>query len=73
MVLAGVDVVIQSYRVGARWAAKVETSDVGNSVGRAQGDTREAAEAAATEAATVVLELRNASAAFKNVAQRVRI
>jgi hypothetical protein len=73
MVLAGVDVAVQSYRVGARWAAKVETTDVGNSLGRAQGDTRETAEAGAMDAATVVLELRHASAAFKNSAQRAKL
>ena len=72
MVLAGVEVAVQSYRVGTRWAAKVETSDVGNSIGRSAGDTREAAEAGAMEAAIVVLQLRNATAAFRNSAQRVK-
>jgi hypothetical protein len=68
----GVLLTVQSYRVGARWAAKVETADVGNSIGRGSGDTRAAAEAAAIESAKLVLEMRSAGAAFRTSAHRLK-
>jgi hypothetical protein len=70
--LGGVEVNIQSYRVGARWAAKVETADVGNSIGRGSGDTRESAEAAAIDSAKLVLDMRSAAAAFRTSANRLK-
>lgn len=68
----GIEVTIQSYRVGTRWAAKVETVDVGNSIGRASGETREAAENAAIESAKLVLDMRSAAAAFRTSASRLK-
>lgn len=67
-----VDVTVQSYRVGARWAAKVETADVGNAIGRGSGETREQAEAAALDSATLVLDVRSAAAAFRTSADRLK-
>lgn len=70
--IADVEISVQSYRVGNRWAAKVETLDVGNVIGRAMADTREAAEAAAIESAQVVLELRSATASLRASADKLR-
>ena len=70
--IAGVDVRLQSYKVGNRWAAKIETLDVGNSIGRGMADTREEAERIAVESAKVVLELRSATAAFRSTAERLK-
>jgi hypothetical protein len=72
MLLGEVEVIVQSYRVGSRWAAKVETSDVGNSIGRSSGETRELAEAAALDSAKLVLEMRSAADAFRTSAQRLK-
>lgn len=70
--IVGVDVRVQSYRVGSRWAAKVETLDVGNSIGRGVADSREEAQRVAMESAKVVLELRSATAAFRSSADRLK-
>jgi hypothetical protein len=70
--LGGVDLVLQSYRVGTRWAAKVETADVGNAIGRGSGDTREAAETAALESAKLILDMRSATAAFRTSTSRLK-
>lgn len=67
-----VELTVQSYRVGARWAAKVETADAGNSIGRGSGDTREAAEASALESARLVLDMRSAADAFRTSASRLK-
>jgi hypothetical protein len=71
-IIANVEVSVQSYRVGNRWAAKVETLDVGNVIGRAMADTREDAEAAASENASVLLELRSATASLRASADKLR-
>lgn len=70
--IASTEVSLHSHRVGHRWAAKVETADVGNVIGRAMADTREEAEKAAIESATAVLELRNASAMLRASADKLR-
>ena len=70
--IGDVEVSIQSYRVGSRWAAKVETLDVGNVIGRALADTREQAEEAAIDSAKVVLELRSATASLRASANKLR-
>lgn len=70
--IGGVEVTVQSYRVGMRWAAKVEAADVGNAIGRGSGESREAAEAAALDSATLVLDVRSAAAAFKTSADRLK-
>ncbi len=67
-IIANVEVSVQSYRVGSRWAAKVETLDVGSVIGRAMAGTRAEAEEAATDSAKVVLELRSATAALRATA-----
>lgn len=72
MTIGEVEVSVQSYRVGTRWAAKVETSDVGNVIGRALAESREAACGAALDAAKVVLDLRSASASLRASADRLR-
>jgi hypothetical protein len=70
--VADVEVSVQSYKVGTRWAAKVETLDVGNVIGRAMADTREEAEEAAIDGAKVVLELRSATASLRASANKLR-
>jgi hypothetical protein len=71
-IIGDVEVSVQSYRVGSRWAAKVETVDVGNVIGRALADTREQAEEAAMDSAKVVLELRSATASLRASANKLR-
>lgn len=70
--IAGVEVRVQSHKVGHRWAAKVETLDVGNSIGRGMADTRDEAERLALDSAKVVLELRSATAAFRSSTARLK-
>ena len=68
----GVDLEIQSYRVGTRWGAKVETTEAGNSLARGSGQTREEAEGSAIESAKMVLDMRGAAAAFRTCANRMK-
>lgn len=70
--IADVEVRVQSYRVGQRWAAKVESADAGNVIGRAMDDTREAAERAALDGAKTVIELRNATASLRASTDKLR-
>ncbi len=72
LAIGGVELVMQSYRVGARWAAKLETSDAGNSIGRGSGESRQAAEEAALDSAKMVLDMRSAAAAFRTCASRLK-
>ncbi len=66
-VLLGKDVGITSYPVGVRFAARVDNVDPGAIIGRAMGDTREAAERAALENAAHSLELAASRDALKAV------
>lgn len=70
--LAGVEVRVVTYAVGSRFGAKVESLDVGNTLGRGGGATREEAATAAIEAASLVLELRSATNAFRAGAARLK-
>ena len=70
--LDGVEVEVDSYRVGARWAAKVHAPEVGNSLARGGGSTREEAERVALDSARMVLDMRNAAAAFRVSADRMK-
>jgi len=66
------DAVVESYRVGARWGARVETTDESGPIGRGSGETRQAAEEAAIESARAVLEMRSAASAFRTSTNRLR-
>jgi len=66
------EVTVQSHRVGTRWTAKIETVDVGNSIGRGSGSSREEAETSAIESAKLVLDMRSAAAAFATSASRLK-
>ena len=68
----GVELQIQSYRVGARWGAKIESTDAGNSLARGSGQTRDEAEGAAIESAKMVLDMRSAATAFRTSTNRMR-
>lgn len=68
----GVDLEIQSYRVGTRWGAKVESTEAGNSLARGSGQTRAEAEGAAIESAKMVLDMRSAAAAFRTSTNRMK-
>lgn len=46
--LAGWPVRVTSYRLGERWICEIDNVDPGAMVARAEGDSRAAAEAAAT-------------------------
>jgi hypothetical protein len=70
--VAGIDVRISTYKVGTRFGAKVETLDVGNTIGRGTGGTRAEAAQAAVQSASLVLELRSATSAFKAGADRLK-
>jgi hypothetical protein len=70
--LEGIELEVESYRVGSRWGAKVQTAVVGNSLGRGSGNTREAAEDAAIDSAKMVLDMRSAAAAFRTSTNRMR-
>ncbi len=72
MKIGETDVTVQSHRAGTRWTAKIETVDVGNSIGRGSGSSREEAEAAAIESAKLVLDMRSAAAAFATSASRLK-
>lgn len=70
--VAGIDVRVSTYKVGTRFGAKVETLDVGNTIGRGSGATRAEASESAIASASLVLELRSATSAFKAGADRLK-
>ena len=56
---------VASYKVGARFCARVDNVDSGAVIGRGQGPTREDAEREALESAALTLKLRDASSAMR--------
>jgi hypothetical protein len=67
--LDGHPVGIESYKVGARYSARVDNVDPGAIIGRAQGATRREAEDLALESARLTLSLRDASIAMRRSAE----
>jgi hypothetical protein len=60
---------VESYKVGARFAARVDNVDPGAVIGRGQGATREEAEQVALEAAALTLQLRDATQSMRRTAE----
>ncbi len=60
---------IESYKVGARYSARVDNIDPGAVIGRGQGATRREAEELAVESARLTLSLRSASEAMRRSAE----
>ncbi len=67
--LDGQPVGVESYKVGARYSARVDNVDPGAVIGRGQGATRLEAEQLALESARLTLNLRNASLAMRKSAE----
>ncbi len=56
-----------SYRIAARWFARVHDAALGDAIGRASGASREDAERLAIEGASLRLGLNQARSAFRGV------
>ena len=69
--LDGVPVEVASYRVCARFSARVMTIDPRTTIGRGQGDTRREAERAALESASFTLKLRGATDAMRQCTEQI--
>ncbi len=57
--IAGLTVRLSSYEVGRRFSCRVDNIDPGGNIARATGATREEAEKAAIESATLAIDLRS--------------
>jgi hypothetical protein len=68
-VIEGRPVGVASYKVGARFCARVDNVDPGAVIGRGQGATRAEAEEQALESAALTLHLRDASEAMRRSAE----
>ena len=62
--VAGEQVQLTSYAVGARFSCRISNLDPGADIARATGETRELAEKRALENAALVLEMRGARLAM---------
>jgi len=67
--IGGRAVGLTSYKVGARYCARVDNVDPGAIIGRGQGATRAEAEQQAIESAALTLNLRDASQAMRRSAE----
>lgn len=63
--LDGVEVGVTSYKIGNRYASRVDNVDPGSIIGRGGGPTREAAESIALEKASLSLDLVRATQALR--------
>jgi hypothetical protein len=70
-IVAGVEVTITSYSVGAKFSCRVSEQS-GHDVGRAIAATREAAETAALDNAEMALQMRNARESMKRTAEALK-
>lgn len=61
----GIDVKLLSYRIGERYFARVHDLELADLLGRASGETREEAEAAAIDAASMRLGMSAARASME--------
>ncbi len=63
---------LSSYKVGLRFAARVDNIDPGAIIGRGQGATRLEAEQQALESAALTLNLRSSAEAMRRSAEQLR-
>lgn len=70
--IGGVEVELSSHQLGERFVARITHLDVGTLLGRGRGGTREQAEKAAIEGATLRLELSEARRTLQSSVDRLK-
>lgn len=70
--IGGVAILVESYKVGERFACRIDSVESGDVLARGAGPTRGDAETAALDSARLVLELRDARNAMRRSAEALR-